>query len=52
MPNEGGSDSEESGYFLPPPKAPEKRKRLDPQLRVSIHQLLSEIMLDFDEMFG
>jgi len=47
-----GSDSEESGYFIPPPKAPKMRKQLDQELKDNIVHMLNEIMFDFDENSG
>lgn len=50
--NADGSDSEESGYFVPPPKAPITRKILDPKLKQTIVYMLKDIMVDFDEQYG
>ena len=47
-----GSESDESGYFVPPPKAPKIRTRLEPELESQIQKMLDDIMFDFDPSGG
>lgn len=45
-------DFDESGFFVPPPKPPAFRKKLDKNLKNTISKMLQEIIFDFDEKGG